>query len=269
MKKFRRILGRCALGAFLLAAVYSILVAAGVLLPAPPVVPAGPMFVPELSQEQEERFAEQKKRYGTLFLTVSSAKPFTVTNHAGDTARVDPRGDVTGDLKVYQANRYEPPLDGRIYTVGIEVCGSEEIIVDLERQQGRIDWTWEEGGGEGELSCCVNGPAMERVRIYPDRRLQIADTHRRGRAYTVSFTNHYRMYELGVRCAARIRGQQQLAFPRWGTVLLEGETAEWQLIYVDSPLEYPEEWTVPTPKAKISVDPWWTNGAYFRVTEGA
>ena len=141
--------------------------------------------------------------------------------------------------------------------------------MDLERQQGRIDWTWEEGGGEGELSCCVNGPAMERVRIYPDRRLQIADTHRRGRAYTVSFTNHYRMYELGVRCAARIRGQQQLAFPRWGTVLLEGETAEWQLIYVDSPLEYPEEWTVPTPKAKISVDPWWTNGAYFRVTEGA
>ena len=198
MKKFRRILGRCALGAFLLAAVYSILVAAGVLFPAPPVVPAGPMFVPELSQEQEERFAEQKKRYGTLFLTVSSAKPFTVTNHAGDTARVDPRGDVTGDLKVYQANRYESPLDGRIYTVGIEVCGSEEIIVDLERQQGRIDWTWEEGGGEGELSCCVNGPAMERVRIYPDRRLQIADTHRRGRDYTVSFTNHYRMYELGV-----------------------------------------------------------------------
>lgn len=165
MKKFRRILGRCALGAFLLAAVYSILVAAGGLLPAPPVVPEGPMFVPELSQEQEERFTEQKKRYGTLFLTVSSAKPFTVTNHAGDTARVDPRGDVTGDLKVYQANRYESPLDGRIYTVGIEVCGSEEIIVDLERQQGRIDWTWEEGGGEGELSCCVNGPAMERVRI--------------------------------------------------------------------------------------------------------
>ena len=39
MKKFRRILGRCALGAFLLAAVYSILVAAGVLFPAPPVVP--------------------------------------------------------------------------------------------------------------------------------------------------------------------------------------------------------------------------------------
>ena len=51
--------------------------------------------------------------------------------------------------------------------------------------------------------------------------------------------------------------------------MLEGETAEWKLIYVDSPLEYPEEWTVPTPKAKISVDPWWTNGAYFRVTEGA
>ena len=49
MKKFRRILGRCALGAFLLAAVYSILVAAGGLLPAPPVVPEGPMFVPELS----------------------------------------------------------------------------------------------------------------------------------------------------------------------------------------------------------------------------
>ena len=92
MKKFRRILGRCALGAFLLAAVYSILVAAGVLHPAPPVVPEGPMFVPELSQEQEERFAEQKKRYGTLFLTVSSAKPFTVTNHAGDTVRVAPPG---------------------------------------------------------------------------------------------------------------------------------------------------------------------------------
>ena len=61
MKKFRRILGRCALGAFLLAAVYSILVAAGGLLPAPPVVPEGPMFVPELSQEQEERFVEQRK----------------------------------------------------------------------------------------------------------------------------------------------------------------------------------------------------------------
>ena len=66
----------------MLAAVYSILVAAGVLFPAPPVVPEGPMFVPELSQEQEERFAEQKKRYGTLFLTVSSAKPFTVTKVA-------------------------------------------------------------------------------------------------------------------------------------------------------------------------------------------
>ena len=48
-------------GAFLLAAVYSILVAAGGLLPAPPVVPEGPMFVPELSQEQEERFAELRK----------------------------------------------------------------------------------------------------------------------------------------------------------------------------------------------------------------
>ena len=54
-------LGALCVGAFLLAAVYSILVAAGVLFPAPPVVPAGPMFVPELSQEREERFAEQRK----------------------------------------------------------------------------------------------------------------------------------------------------------------------------------------------------------------
>ena len=88
MKKFRRILGRCALGAFLLAAVYSILVAAGGLLPAPPVVPEGPMFVPELSQEQEERFAELKKRYHMVFdggYGALKGKTFRISNMGDET----------------------------------------------------------------------------------------------------------------------------------------------------------------------------------------
>ena len=155
--------GALCVGGVFAAAVYSILVAAGVLFPAPPVVPEGPMFVPELSQEQEERFAEQKKRYGSVHLTVMSKKPFTVTNSAGNTAWVDPRGDVTGDLKVYYAYRYETAYDGGAYTVGIEVCGSEEIIVDLERQQAELSTGWGEGRWGATLLCAgcyyiISGP---------------------------------------------------------------------------------------------------------------
>ena len=252
MKKFCRILGRCALGAFLLAAVYSILVAAGGLLPAPPVVPEGPMFVPELSQEQEERFAELKKRYGSVHLTVMSKKPFTVTNSAGNTAWVDPRGDVTGDLKVYYAYRYETAYDGGAYTVGIEVCGSEEIIVDLERQQAELSTGWGKGRWGPTLLCEVSSDAMDVITLYPDRRIQIVDGHRSGRNYTVQIKGNDGSRSVGMGCQGRIRGSQQFAFPARNQIQLEGETEKWTLIYQEAPVNYTESWTVPTPKARIT-----------------
>ena len=210
------------------------------------------MFVPELSQEQEERFAELKKRYGSVHLTVMSKKPFTVTNSAGNTARVDPRGDVTGDLKVYYAYRYETAYDGGAYTVGIEVCGSEEIIVDLERQQAELSTGWGKGRWGATLLCEVSSDAMDVITLYPDRRIQIVDGHRSGRSYTVQIKGSDGSRSVGMGCQGRIRGGQQFAFPAQNQIQLEGETEKWTLIYQEAPVNYTESWTVPTPKARIT-----------------
>ena len=210
------------------------------------------MFVPELSQEQEERFAELKKRYGSVHLTVMSKKPFTVTNSAGNTAWVDPRGDVTGDLKVYYAYRYETAYDGGAYTVGIEVCGSEEIIVDLERQQAELSTGWGKGRWGPTLLCEVSSDAMDVITLYPDRRIQIVDGHRSGRNYTVQIKGNDGSRSVGMGCQGRIRGSQQFAFPARNQIQLEGETEKWTLIYQEAPVNYTESWTVPTPKARIT-----------------